>query len=58
MSDLSKAKTENFHLRLTANQKQRLKEISEDTKVSISSIIRYAIDRIIDNYSNESESLD
>lgn len=58
MSDLSKAKTENFHLRLTANQKQRLKEISEDTKVSISSIIRYAIDRIIDNYSNELESLD
>ena len=47
MSDLSKAKVENLHLRLTSNQKQRLKEISEETNVSVSSLIRYAIDNLI-----------
>lgn len=58
MSDLSKAKTENFHLRLTANQKQRLKEISEDNNISVSSLIRYAIDKLIDNYNYVLETSD
>ena len=58
MSDLSKAKVVRKEIRLTLDQKMRLKEISEETKVSVSSLIRFAIDKLIDNYYEQSEPLD
>ena len=57
MNDLSKAKAENLHLRITASQKMRLKEISQKLDVSISSLIRYGIDLIIAKYEDIDEEL-
>lgn len=52
MSDLSKAKVVRKEIRITENQKMRLKEISEETNVSVSSLIRYAIDNLIEKFND------
>ena len=58
MNDLSKAKVVRKEIRLTLDQKMRLQEISEEIHVSVSSIIRYAIDLIINKYQHTDEELD
>lgn len=50
MNDLSKAKVVRKEIRITVDQIMRLKEIAEETNVNVSSLIRYAIDILIEKY--------